>query len=96
MKTSSQEQLNVAPAQTHNKGGNMENPITAREVTHVEGAQVPAEPIQKKQSSLKFFFQSIRGHFLSSEMKFEDWQKLESKKQITRSEHRENHYMRFH
>lgn len=74
----------------------MENPITAGEVAHIEVAQVPAEPIQKKQSSLRKFVQSIRGRFLSSEMNFEDWQRLESKKQITHSEHQQDRHMRVH
>ena len=74
----------------------MENPITAREVAHIEGAQVPAEPIQKKQSNLRKFVQSIRGRFLSSEMNFEDWQRLECKKQITRIEHQQDRHMRVH
>ncbi len=64
----------------------MENPVSATDSASLE--HVRTEPISKKTPAAKFgkFAQAIRGHFHTSKMTLEDWERLEGKKQIAHSE----------
>jgi len=75
----------------------MENPVSATDSASLEN--IRTVPMSKKRPAAKLgkFVQAIRRYFHSSKMTFEDWEKLEGKKNIAHREQSDStHQMRAH